>query len=90
MKVSLNGAATFAQQTIDLRNAEAAGFSLTSIIPEIDGAPWNTAEIKPLSANEPNPKPITLTAEGLPPGKQLVWMGIIFASGQLTPGIAFR
>ncbi|MBA4138686.1 MAG: hypothetical protein C0518_15380 [Opitutus sp.] len=90
MKTSLNGAANLSQQTLDVRHAEAAGHMLLGIIPEIDGAPWNTAEFKPLSATEPSPAPITLEAGGLPPGKKLVWTGIIFAEGNLTPAVAYR
>jgi hypothetical protein len=90
MKTSLNGSNDLTQQTLDLRQAEAAGHLLMSIIPEIDAAPWNTAELKPLTATEPSPAPLTLSSGALPAGKKLVWMGIIFSQGQLTPAIAFR
>lgn len=90
MKTSLDGSATLGQQTLDIRQAEAAGHLLLSIIPEIDVAPWNTAELRPLSAAEPSPAPLTLAAGALPAGKKLIWMGIIFAEKKLTPAIAYR
>ncbi|MDP3071875.1 MAG: hypothetical protein Q8N18_16405 [Opitutaceae bacterium] len=90
MKYSLDGSKPIAQQSLDVQHAEAARVLMLSIIPELNQPPANTVEMRPLAPTEARPAQLTLTVGGLPPGKQLVWMGIIHANGALTPAIAYR
>ena len=90
MKTSLNGANSLSQQGLDLQHAEASRHQLLSIAPDLDGPPWNTAVLRPLSATEPRLPRLTL-APGTPPaGADIVWTGAIFVDGALSRAVAYR
>jgi hypothetical protein len=90
MKVRLNGASNIAQQTLDLNNAEALRFVVLSITPDLDNAPDNVAELRPLTPDETRANELGLTVSGLPSGKTTFWMGNIYVQGHLTPAMGYR
>ncbi len=90
MNFSLNGAKSLDQQTIMLRGVENAGHELLSIAPDLEKSPMNNAVFKDLPLDAPAPAAITLSAGNMPAGKKVVWMGVIFADGNLGPAVAYR
>lgn len=90
MNLSLNGAKPLSQQTIMLRGTEAVGKQLLAITPDLENPTFNNAVLKDLDLGTPTPPPLTLASGAVPAGKALVWMGIIYADGVLTPAVAYR
>lgn len=90
MQFSLNGAKPLTQQAVMLRGSENTGKELLSIAPDLDFPTFNNAVLRVLDMSAPTPSPLDLTTGPLPHGKRMVWMGVIYAEGRLTPAIAFR
>ena len=90
MNTSIDGADSLTQQTLDVRAAENSGFLLLSIAPDLEKPTWNNLVLRRLTAAEHAPNAITITSAGLPAGNVAIWMGIIYADGELAPSIAYR
>ena len=90
MNLSLDGSTSIDQQSIMLHAAENTGKKLLSIAPDLERPHFNNAVLDKLKLGDPLPPKIELSTDGLPAGKTLVWMGIIYADKKLTPAIAYR